>query len=194
MDIVTKRVKVYYRLANRQAVSSCWQWESRVIASREILFRVLWLYRSVHKYRLRVFFSSSVAGLDLMLVRENEGLKSNSIPVEQLVHEWWTTNPSNSYIEIRQFESELRSRESIGILEPSTVEEQDGHGKMRKTLSEGSLDMLDRRRLEIELGVPGDHDILYTFSLPTSPAQTIAWLNLLNREHHEELQPKLVNS
>jgi len=82
---------VYYRLATQPAASACWEWESRVIASVEILFRVLWMYRSEPRDRLRVFFSSSVAGLDLMREREDQGLASTSIPLAHLLHERWST-------------------------------------------------------------------------------------------------------
>jgi hypothetical protein len=105
---------VYYRLAKQQDALSCWDWESRVVVYPEILLRVLRMYRSMPRSRLRVFFSSSVADLDLMLVRENTGLASNSIPFEQLLHGWWGTNQSLSHLEMMQFESELRARESVG--------------------------------------------------------------------------------
>ncbi len=77
---------MYYRIANQPDASSCWQWESRVIVSLEALFRILWMYKSVPQYHLRVFFSSSIEGLDRMLVRENTGLPSNSITAEQLLN------------------------------------------------------------------------------------------------------------
>ena len=180
---------MYYRLATRPDASSCWEWGSRVIASLEILLRVLWMHRSVPGYRLQVFFSSSVAGLDRMLDRENTGLLSHSIPVDHLLHGRWRTTQSISYLEMRQFESELRTRESVGIGETSTVREQGVHEKKRSAPSAGSLDWLDRRRLEVELGTPGDHDTLYTFSFPTSLPQTLAWFKFLARGQHEELEP-----
>jgi hypothetical protein len=180
---------VYYRLASRRDASSCWEWESRMIASLDILFRVLWMYRSVPQDRLRVFFSSSVACLDLMLDRENKGLASNSIPVAHLLHGRWHTNQSISQFEMKEFESALRTNASVWMGETSTIREQDLPEKWSSTPSDGRMDVLDRRRLEIELGTPGDHDTLYTFSLPTFLPQTLAWLKLLARRHHEELQP-----
>jgi hypothetical protein len=159
-----------------------------MITSVEILFRVLWMYRSVPRYHLRVFFSSSIAGLDLMLDRENRGLASNSIPIAQLFEGNWSTSQSISALEMRQFESELRIRESVEMGESAIVREQDVSEKSRSTPAEGSLEVLDRRRLEVELGTPGDHDSLYTFSLPTSLPQTLAWLKLLARAQQEEFQ------
>jgi hypothetical protein len=136
-----------------------------------------------------VFFASSVEGLDLMLDCETKGLASNSIPVDHLLPGRCSTSQSISQLEMRQFESELRTRESLGMVESSIVREQDVPEKSRSTPSEGSRDVLDSRRLEVELGTPGDHDSLYTFSLPTSLPQTLAWLKLLARGHHEEFQP-----
>jgi len=181
-----RRQKVYYRLAHQPAASACWEWESRVIASLEILFRVLWMYRSMPWDRLRVFFSSSVAGLDLMLERENQGLASNSLPLAHLLHGRWSTPQSISQLEMRQFESALRIRESAGMVDSATDSEHAWSEDRSRTPSEGSMDVLDRRRLELELGIPGDHDTLYTFSPPTSLPQTLAWLNLLARRHHKE--------
>lgn len=177
---------MYYRLASRRDASSCWEWESRVIVSLDILFRILWMYRSVPQDRLRVFFSSSVACLDLMLDREKKGLASNSIPAAHLLRGGWSTDQCISQLEMRQFESALRTRESLGMGETSTIGEQDWPENRSSTPSEGWMNVLDRRRLEIERGTPGDHDTPYTFSLPTSLPQTLAWLKLLAREHHEK--------
>ena len=102
-------------------------------------------YRSVPGYRLRVFFSSSIAGLDLMLDRENRGLVSNSIPVDHLLQGRWGTNQSISQLEMGQFESELRTRESMGMGETSTVREQDLHEKRLADSSGGSADVLCSR-------------------------------------------------
>ena len=180
---------MYYRVALQEEPSALWKWESRVIASVEVLLRVLLMYRSMPRYQLRVFFSSSVEGLDLMLDRENTGLASNSIPVDHLLHGRWSTSQSISHLEMRQFESELRTRESVGMLETSTVGEQSLHEKRRSTTPEGSMDLLDRRRLEVELGTPGDHDTLYTFTLPISLPQVLAWMKLLTKVQDGELQP-----
>jgi hypothetical protein len=179
---------MYYRVANRPDASSCWRWESRVIASLEVLVRVLWMYRSMPRHHLRVFFSSSIEGLDLMLERENTGLASNSIPVDHLLDGRWSISQSISQLEMRQFEAELRTRERGGMGETSTVGEQALYEQRRSTPPEGSLHVLDSRRLEVERGTPGDHDTLYTFSFPSSLPQTLAWLKLLARAQQEEFQ------
>jgi len=180
---------MFYRLAIQKDPSALWTWESRVIASFDVLFRILWMYRSMPQYQLRVFFSSSVAGLDLMLDRETKGLGSNSIPVDQLLQGGWSTSQIISQLELRRFESEVRTRKSVGTVATSTVGEQFLHEKRSSTSPEGSMDVLDRRRLEIEFGTPRDHDTLYAFTLPTSLPQVLAWLKLLAMVQDGGLQP-----
>jgi hypothetical protein len=53
----------------------------------------------------------------------------------------------------------------------------------------GPISVLDIRRLEVEPGIPGDHDMPYKFSLPTSMPQTLAWLKLMVRVQSGELEP-----
>jgi hypothetical protein len=55
------------------------------------------------------------------------------------------------------------------------------------TTLEGTVDFLDMRRLALELGTPGDHDISYKFTLPTSVSQTLDWAKLLAMVHQGEL-------
>jgi len=164
-----------YRIAMQKDPSALWRWESRVIASREVLVRVLAMYRSMPRDRLRVFFSSSVEGLDLLLDCEKNGLASNSIPVDQVLQE----RRSTSQLEMRQSGSEPRIRKNEGIVKTSTVGEPSVPEMRRSPLPEGRMDLLDRRRLELERGTPGDHDTRYRFTLPTSLPQVLAWTKLL---------------
>jgi hypothetical protein len=50
------------------------------------------------------------------------------------------------------------------------------------------MDVLDRRRLEVELGTPGDHDTLYLFTLPTSLPQIHAWTKLPGKRERVEIE------
>ncbi len=45
--------------------------------------------------------------------------------------------------------------------------------------AEWSSSILESRRLELERGAGGDHDSPYTFALPLSMPQTLAWVELL---------------
>ena len=180
---------MFYRVASQQEPSALWKWESRVIASLEVLARILWMYRSMPRSHLRVFFSSSVEGLDLLLDRENTGLASDSIPVEHLLHERWRTSQISGQIDLRQFESELRTRNSVGMGATTTGGEPSLPEKRRSPSPAGSLDVLDRRRLEVELGTPGDHDTRYTFTLPPSLPQVLAWMKLLAQVQESAFLP-----
>ncbi len=67
------------------------------------LFDFLNLYDRVPKNRLRVFFATSMDFMNAMLVRENSGLLSNSITVEQFLKSRKRIDGQN----IKQLESEL---------------------------------------------------------------------------------------
>ena len=45
-----------------------------------------------------------------------------------------------------------------------------------------------KRRLELELGTGGDHDVPYTFALPPSMPQVLAWMRLLARVQRRQKQ------
>jgi hypothetical protein len=51
------------------------------------------------------------------------------------------------------------------------------------------MSALESRRLALELGPGGDHDVLYSFVLPPSMPQVLAWMRLLARRQRGELQP-----
>ncbi len=57
------------------------------------------------------------------------------------------------------------------------------------SLNEGSMPMLEWRRLERELGPGGDHDVPYTFALPLSMPHVLAWMRLLAQVQRGELEP-----
>ena len=44
------------------------------------------------------------------------------------------------------------------------------------------------RRLEMELGAGGDHDLPYTWSAPTSRSEVLAWTKLLAGRERGELE------
>jgi hypothetical protein len=57
------------------------------------------------------------------------------------------------------------------------------------SLNEWSMHVLERRRLELELGPGGDHDVPYTFALPVSMPQVLAWTRLLAQVQRGEVEP-----
>jgi hypothetical protein len=56
------------------------------------------------------------------------------------------------------------------------------------SLNEGSMHMLERRRLELELGPGGDHDVPYTFALPLWMPPVLAWMRLLAQVRRGEVE------
>jgi hypothetical protein len=131
---------IYYRIASQTAQSATWQWRSTVLTSIEAVLGLLKMYRCIPKEHIRVFLSSSTEEMDEMLKRENQGLLSTAVTVDQL----W-----------------------------------DKH----------SMSGLEMRRLELELGSGGDYDSAYTFSLPISGPQVLAWTKLLAKVVRGELEP-----
>ncbi len=57
-----------------------------------------------------------------------------------------------------------------------------------QVLNERGMSSLDMRRVEFERGAGGDHDSPYTFALPLSMPQVLAWMRLLAKVHRGELQ------
>jgi len=51
------------------------------------------------------------------------------------------------------------------------------------------ISWIEVRRLEMELGSGGDHDLLYTWSAPTSRSEVLAWTKLLAGRERGELEP-----
>src|SRR5438477_3038652 len=93
---------IYYRLALQTSQSPTWTWKSTVLTSLEAVLGLLKIYRSVPKERIRVFLSSSTEEMDEMLKRENQGLPSTAVTVDQL----WNKQCMSS-IEMRRLEVEL---------------------------------------------------------------------------------------
>src|SRR5260221_4775375 len=60
------------------------------------------------------------------------------------------------------------------------------------SLGDSSKSPLDKRREEIEHGAGADHDLLYRFTLPTSMPQVLAWVKLLSRVRHGDLQMEVI--
>ncbi len=52
-----------------------------------------------------------------------------------------------------------------------------------------AMSALERRRLELEYGAGGDHDLPYTFTLPHFWPQVLAWMKLLAKVHSGALPP-----
>ena len=76
---------------------------------------------------------------------------------------------------------EMLSRQNQGLVSNSVSADQLLTGK--------KMSLSEIKRLEFELSSVGDHDVPYTFTLPTYMPQVLAWTKLLARVQSGELQP-----
>ena len=93
---------IYYRVALRGNQLASWRWKSSPLTSLGGVLGVLNLYRCMPREHMRVFLSTSPEQIDAMLRRENQGLLSTAITVDQL----WDIYRV-SWIEVRRLEMEL---------------------------------------------------------------------------------------
>ena len=93
---------IYYRVALRGSQSAMWRWKSSPLTSLGGVLGILKLYRYMPKEHMRVFLSTSPAQMETMLRRENQGLLSTAITVDQL----WDKHRV-CWIEVRRLEMEL---------------------------------------------------------------------------------------
>ena len=93
---------IYYRVALQGSQSLTWRWKSSPLTSLNGVLGLLNLYRCMPRERIRVFLSSSPEHMEAMLKRENQGLLSTAIAVDQLWDRYRV-----SWTEVRRLELEL---------------------------------------------------------------------------------------
>jgi hypothetical protein len=178
--------RMYYRVALYHSAIQVhpppsWQWKSTVLSSLSALFQFLRLHRALPQDRLRVFSSSSSEDLDEQLVQENQGLGSTSVTAAQFLQERMIHCPQVT--EGMAAPEACQPQETLSSAVSNTTRLNEGGGAVHP-LDERSLSRLASRRLELELGPGGDHDLPYQFTLPISMPQVLAWVNLLVRAQH----------
>ncbi len=192
---------IYFRVAIRMDQPSQWRWKSGMLSTPGTLFDFLKIYDRVSKNRLRVFFATSTSVMNEMLVRENNGLLSNSITVEEFLESGRKID--GKYI--RQLEFELGLQESKELIARSAITRKLGDessslqavpsieptnpviAETRGNNQESNFMKLVREKLEWSRG--DDYDTLYTFALPVSMPQVLAWTRLLAMVQRGELIP-----
>jgi hypothetical protein len=192
---------IYFRVAIRMEQSSLWQWKSTVLNTPGALFDFLKIYDPVAKNRLRVFFATSREFMNEMLVRENRGFVSNSVTVEQFLR----SGKRIDVTDIKQLESELGLQANKELIAKSVITGQLGDERstsdaaltvkpVNHVISEtqwnkregSSLDFLQEKAVQSS---GGDYDTPYTFTLPVSMRQALAWARLLAKVQRGELEP-----
>ena len=192
---------IYFRVALRMIRSSQWQWNSSMLNTPGTLFRFLDMYDRVPKDRLRVFFATSKEFMNQMLARENSGLVSNSITVEDFLK----TGRKIDGQRIKELELELGLQETKELIAKSAITGKLGEERpspqatsnlesTHSVTSEARLNDIERSLLGLveelsEWSGGGDHDTPYTFALPVSTPQALAWARLLAKVQNGELIP-----
>src|ERR1700693_1874206 len=181
---------IYFRVAMRMNHPSLWQWKSTVLSAPGTLFDFLRIYDGIAKNRLRVFFATSREFMNEMLVRENKGLLSNSITVEEFLKSGKRIDGQH----IRQLEFELGLQEGKELVARSVITRKLGDERSSlQTASSGEpanpvisetrgnnreSNLMRQTREELEWSRGGDYDTPYSFALPVSMPQTLAWARL----------------
>lgn len=172
---------IYYRLAVQEYETSHWIWKSTVVTSLVAVLHLLRMYNPIPPERIRVFSSITIEDLAQMLNRENDGLASGSLTAGEFLRERRLSvqdvTDSNSIEKLLQ--------RSIAVAVDSTAQ---NDGRVSNAEGAGSISWLDQRRLHIELGSGGDHDMPYQFALPTSTPQALAWTRLMGKVQAGEVQ------
>ena len=169
---------MYYQVAIQVKASPTWQWKSTPLNSQSILLRWLQFYRLFPRERLRIFSSPSREGLNEQLVRENQGLRSFSIPVAQFLQERGMT-PREVVSQAAAGGAQINERRAFAALSEQPP-------------SASGASPLDKRREDLERGAGGDYDTPYQFALPLSIPQVLAWLKLQARLQQGDLQGEIV--
>jgi hypothetical protein len=177
---------MYYRIAIQADASPTWQWKSTVLSSLDALFQWLRLYRALPQDRLRVFSSSSREDMNEQLVQENTGLLSPSITAAHFLQARLIHSPEVTQGTPERLGGAYQHMASIAVATQPSVNERsrEGNGLVGRGMS-----ALESRRLALELGPDGDHDVPYHFVPPPSMPQVLAWMRLLARVQRGELQP-----
>jgi hypothetical protein len=180
---------MYYRVAWYQSAFQVhpppsWRWKSTVLSSLAAVLGFLRLHRALPQDRLRVFSSSSREGLEEQLVQENLGLGSPSVTAAHFLHERPIHSPEGRQT-MPACEEGAEQMASITVATYPSVNESSGEGI---SLGGRGMSSLESRRLELELGPGGDHDVPYRFVLPAQMPLVLAWMRLLARIRRGEWQ------
>ena len=192
---------IYFRVALRMDQSSLWRWKSGILNTHRTLFDFLDMYDRVPKNRLCVFFATSSEFMNEMLVRENSGLVSNSITVEEFLRSGRRID--GQYIKKLEFELGLQENKAMiarSVItrklgdECSSLQANSSYESANSVTPEARGNNRERNLLgltqeESKWSRGGDYDTQYSFVLPVSMRQALAWARLLAKVQLGELEP-----
>jgi hypothetical protein len=96
-----------------QSPTMAWKWRSTLLTSPHALFTLLRAYSYIPKDQIRVFFASSEADMDEMLLRQNAGRLSTSMSAEQFL-----SGQRINTLDVRRLEYELSGKSDSTFDEP----------------------------------------------------------------------------
>jgi len=200
----------YYRLAVQDHQTSRWNWKTTAVTSLKAVFQLLRSYSALLPQDcIHVFISSSKEELHELLSRENNGQASGSVTAAQFLRERnlvvleraQSTSEESVSVQAAQpvapvatwakhvWEQYVMMKEAQAAQPGATAETA---SCLRESITTGvpsspGMSLLDKKRLEFELGPGGDYDMPYHFMLPISMPQLLAWTRLLTRVRAGEL-------
>jgi hypothetical protein len=177
---------MYYRVAIQVDASSTWRWKSTALSSLDVVFQWLRLYHALPQDRLRVFSSCSREGMNEQLERVNQGLESTSVTAAQFLNERMIGSSAVVWEASAHGTRRNERPTSIAVVTEPSLGESSWESQ---PLDERGVSFLEKRRVELERGLGGDHDLPYRFTLPISMPQVLAWVKLLVRVQDGALQP-----
>ena len=152
---------IYYRLALLKPRTMLWDWKTAILTSSLAVFHWLKIYSIFPQDQIRVFSSQDVSELEEMLRSENCGVPSGSVTAEQFLRERL-----------------IIKNEQLPVSFSIPPSDDSIHSVLFPQRKKEAKAILDKKRLELEWGPGGDHDIPYYYALPTSRPLMQAWLRL----------------
>ena len=209
----------YYRLAVQDHQSAQWVWKTTPVTSLQAVLQLLRSYRMLPQDGVRVFTASSAAEPSEMLSRQNDHQESGSVTATQFLQERHisageqaqstseervspqTVQQATGNIALANWETPMAAQATQQGADAATWARelwekhqaaqaaQRGHLATADAPSSLGMSFLEKKRLEIELGPGGDHDLPYRFTLPISQKEWLAWIHLQKQVQAGEFLP-----
>ena len=200
----------YYRLALQDRQTARWTWKTTALTSLQAVFQLLRTYGKLPQDSIRVFTASSTEDLDEMLSHENNGLACSSVTAKQFLQERNIAIPERAQSASEQGVSAQGAQQGATVatwakdvwemhttMRAAQADQQAATAASSPSLRESiittgvpsslGMNVLEQKRLEIERGTGGDHDMPYHFTLPISMKERLAWTRLQTRVQAGEL-------
>ncbi|MBV9227673.1 MAG: hypothetical protein JOZ18_00065 [Chloroflexi bacterium] len=175
----------YYRIASHDRRTAKWIWKTTPLTSLQAVLQLLRSYSALPQESIRVFTAASKEDMNEMLKSENMSRASGSVTAAQFLWERKLQVSGQAQSALSYNATEPGVRQTTAVATGSPVSQ---HSPITGFPDPRDMSWLEKRRLEIESGPGGDHDIPYRFTLPISMPQLLAWTRLQTRLHGGEVQ------